>query len=861
MSNVYHDCKENKPLCHLPLIIDNRFNRPCVRNIQIMGASALEIKNGRRDPSKVAKQYDVFLINDNPGPNEERHGLPFVEKAAKILCDFLTKAGFDLSKVYVTSQVKCKTPSKRNPSAGEKESCKVHLVYEFEKYQPKMVILLGNPVLSLFNLNKEGGMKKIHGLLYKKQAKFLGETSPEFIVMPTYDPAAFLYREEPQLMRRVLDDYVTAYHVITSNNTEAKKHYQCKYKVCETVADVEEMCREIKENGIFAWDTESPNSEFWRVPIITAQFSVGVGRTWIIPFYKHDPEGLLWKLRPHWTNADRTKVHYLLSEIFSDVNITKCGHYAPYDMNVIRTQLGCEVKGWIWDSMVIHRLLHSDPPHDLEYLADISYGTGDYSAALHKITGKGKKLIATYDNVPDDILYPYGANDAELCYRLTADMLVQLQSKPNLWKYYQEEVAEALYNFADMMYVGQAIDVPVVETLIAELRLEINDIVTKAREICGPEFNPGSVDQVATQLIKLGHEEKIRDSSAASGYSTSKHILEEIDRREVPLVGYVVDYRNRTKMLSTYAENVINAVHTDGRGRFSYRPFMTAGGRASAKIVHQIPKIRKDKVDRGEPVYRDMFKEDDGFLYYYFDYSQIELYVFAILVGEDLLLEELKTGDPHRTAAATAMEVPLEMVSEFNRTEVGKRLGFGTIYGSEGDNIAKCVYEDPRTGEMKVIGDRAYQFVENYRRRYTKITAALDEIPEKARWNNNTVESIFGLERHLPMLNASDKGKRKAAEREAINFTAQSPANSVMMRTMNMIRNVLVENNIGLDIIRPINTVHDSGAYGVRKDHLEWFDQVVRVVGARPIPEMKDHCFKLKAGSGLNWTQAEIGAH
>ena len=858
----YYNCNPKecgKPLCRLPEIINDYKLLPIVQNPQVMGARGDEVKAGRRKIDLKKNQFDVFVIGDYPGRREDRENLPFTGPVAKILCEFLQKANFDLSKVYITNQVKCTTPN-RKATAGEKQACTRHLQYEFEKYQPKVVILLGNETLKLFNLDKEGGMRKIHGKIFTKPAKFL-EESPDFIVIPTYGPGYFVQREEPKLQRRVLDDYVLAFHAAFSDLTTSKPHYVSKFKLCETIADVEEMTAAIKANGVFSWDTESPNSQWWKMPLITAQFSIGKDKNWVLPFYRHDPDGIDWKLRPQWTAAERLKVNSLLSSFFSDEEVTKVAHYAHYDINVIRKHVGCEVNGWVWDTMIVHRLLKEDPPHDLEYLADTHYGTGDYSHELHQVTGKGKKLKATYDNVPDHILHPYGSNDVELCYRLNEEFYGELCRKPHLLDFYREEVAEAIYNFADIEWVGQTIDVDVTKEILVDLDKEIDELLLKCRELSTPNFNPGSHDQVAKELVKMGHADKIRAPKKAKGYKTDKATLEEIDREEVPFVGLIVDYRNRDKMRSTYAMNILESVHTDGRGRFSFKPFGTVGGRASAKIVHQIPKNDKKRTERGQHQYRDMFIEDPGYVYYYFDFSQIELWVFALIAGEEKLLEKLRTGDPHRAAAAACMQVPEEMVSDFNRTEVGKRVGFGTIYGSEGHKLTKSVYENPRTGKIEVLGDRAYEFVENYMNEFTCIRDFISDTPDFARANNCTMQSVFGLERRLPQLKSKEDGKRKHAEREMVNFLAQSPASSVMMRTMNIVRRVLKEYNIPLTDVRPVNTVHDSGAYGVRVELVEWLDQTVRTIASRPIPELKNHEFKIKAGWGPSWASAEGNSH
>lgn len=589
----------------------------------------------------------------------------------------------------------------------------------------------------------------------------------------------------------------------------------------------------------------------------------------MLPFFKHDPEGNYlgqYKLFPHWTNGRREYANEKLKEIFEDPNIQKAAHNIKYDMNVLRKHCDIRVKGHLWDTQVMHHILDVRGPHGLKDLADNEFFVGNYERPVREIVGYGKELICGFDNVPDEILFPYGANDAELTYRLLELYYEEMNKKPTLMNLYMEESLPTMYTLADAEYNGAHLNIENIKALGEVFNNEIDELTALCRAETQPDFNPGSTKQVAKALQSMGYAEDILDVKAASGYSTDKDTLLELVN-DVPFAAHIMKYRNRQKFLGTYVEKALEKVGDDGCIRFGFNMSGTLSARLSNTFFHQIPKSGEDDVKAGKLVMRDMIDEPDDYFIYHADFSQIELHVFAQITQEQALIDALKRGkddplgDVHTATAAGALLCTPQQVSKFNRAQVGKPLNFGVIYGSEGHALARVEYEDPHTGERRKIGkERALLFVKNFRQRHEKVNEFLETVPMKAQCNGNKVVTIFGREIIIPDLSHKDEYKRQHANRAATNVAIQSPAGAICIRTMNLMKHFLDEYGIGEDKVKLRITVHDSITYGVHKDYLNWINDTFRAVATREIPELNNHRCPIEAGIGKTWAEAEKNA-
>lgn len=840
-----------KPLCGLGLL-EASF-RP--RRIQIEGASADEVVTGRRKQSGFEPRFGIFIIGEAPGRQEDLQGIPFVGDSGQVLRDILEQSGVPLLDTFITNVVRCKPPKNRDPGANEIKACLTHLYFEFRKFRPRVVICCGRIALKAFGLDREGGITHVRGKVFERKLP-MWEDGPTFQVIPTFHPAYIAYKgHDPKLKARVVQDFILARQVYEGTAT-SEPVYKVEYKLCETVADVEAAAQEILEVGRVAIDTESPDTRFRTSPIITLQLSIGKGKNWVIPFHRHDP-GVVgeWKLRPQWSAVQWHMAWSTLRELFAHPDLTVYAHNAKYDVNVLRAWGQIEIAGPLHDTCCLHHLLCETPPHGLDYLADVEFHYGDWEARVRAIVGHGKKR-KSYDHIPDAILHPYGATDAEACFRLGELYLAQVLSKPNLRKLYEEETYDATAIFQESEWTGVKISRQNLDKLASYYTRELERLTAECREIVGsPDFNPGSHDQLKDYLLQVGFGQQIAAPAATKGYSTAHDVIAKIDH---PIAALVLKYRNYQKMKSTYVDNLMNDIQLDGRVRYSMRIHGTTSGRQACTIYHQIPRTDEERAEEAGADLRELFIEDEGYSIVYGDFKQIEFFLLAYESQDKVLIHMLESGlNMHKISAAAVIGIPVEECDDFNRSSVGKPFNFGVAYGSTGGQIATCKFKNPRTGLIEIVGpERAAVFVENWHKRFSRIRPFQQDILDVAVSNGCTVRSRFGRERHLPELTSGDGMRRSHAEREAINFKIQSPAASLTTRTMIEIRKCLKHYRVGQDRVRLLFPVHDAILYGVRDDLVNWFKECFQRCAQRTIPEYGKG-FLMDVGAGRSWAEAE----
>jgi len=785
------------------------------------------------------------------------------------LKDLLSLATIDPREVYVTGLVKC-APPRRPPSVQEIKTCMPHLAQELRDVDPDVVVLMGNDALRAFNLMGEGGINALHGQILERKFPHDPTLTKTWKVVVTTDPNALFMNPDPKLEGTIVKDFRVAKSVVRGWSV-AQDAPPTEYKLIDSVSDLMWMISSIREKGVFAFDTESRSLPWSREPMICAQFcwgyDTGYGPTTaVLPFYNHDPDGTDWKLKARWSAEERTEITARLKELFEDPNIPKIAHNIKYDMCVLRKHLdGTRVNGFLFDTMLMHHLLWEYPPHDLEYLADLELNTGDYSKELHDIVGRGKVLKATYDNVPDSILHPYGAKDTENTYRLMMTYFPRLKAQENLWELYQKEVHPFIRTLYKAEWYGVRLDKDVIDKLSVEFDGDQEKLLAHLKSQTWPEFNPSASADVMKCIKKAGYFSDIADKRRAKGYSTDKTRLLKLAPK-FPLVEDIMKYRNLTKLTGNYMKNAKEMVDPDGRARIGVMIHGTVNGRVSTRFLHQIPRLDHARIKACKGNLRDMFIVDPGYKLIYGDYSQIELVTLAIQAEDQEMLEVFMSGeDIHKATAAAFLDVPLEEVSEFNRS-IGKNINFGRVYGSvDGYALMKLAWQD-KDGKEKPITEAMV------RRGFASLDA---QFPAASRYFTDTVNEIssnngiyttrFGrMKRMGTLMNANNEWARQEAERQAVNGSIQSPANSVTVRCLNNM-DAAIEERVQAGLMREedaflVITVHDSGAWEVKDEHVDWFVPKLKEISSQPIPELDDFTFKMKVGVGNSWSEAELNA-
>ncbi len=834
------------------------------RNRQLAGGTACSVPS--RTPEEPTHHKIMIVVK---APDQKDYWTIGTGRNVDKLKDLLSLATIDPREVYVTGLVKC-APPKRPPSVQEIKACMVHLADELKAVDPDVVVLMGSDALRAFNLMGEGGVNALHGKIIEKQFPHDDTLTKTFNVVVSTDPNALFMNPDPRLESKLIKDLRTAKSVVKGWNV-AEDSPPTEYKLVDNLEDLDWAVDKIREKGVFAFDTESRSLPWSKEPLICMQLCWGYGTdevtTAVLPFYNHDPDGADWKLKARWNCVDRKQITTKLKEVFEDASIPKIAHNVKYDMCVVRKHLdGMKVNGFLFDTMLMHHVLWEHPPHDLEYLSDLELDTGDYSKELKDITGRGKVLKATYDNVPDLMMWKYGSKDAENTYRLMTTYFPRLKAQPNLWKLYQEEVHPLIRTLFKAEWYGVRLDTNVIEKLTKEFTHDKEEKLKSIKSETWPEFNPNAQTDVMEAIKAAGYFSDIADKRTKQGYSTNKARLLKLAPK-FPLVEDIMTYRSLTKLTGTYMNNAKKlSEENDGRARIGVMIHGTVNGRVSARFLHQIPRLDRERIKKGLGNLRDMFIPNPGYKLVYGDYSQIELVTLAIQADDNEMLEVFRSGvDIHKATAAAFLECLLDEVSEFNRS-IGKNINFGRVYGSvDGYALMKLTWMDNKGKERPITEAMVKRGFASLDARFPAAARYFTDTVNEISSNNGIYTTRFGrMKRMGSMMNAANEWARGEAERQAVNGSIQSPANSVTVRCLNSM-DAALEDRIQAGLMSEEDafltiTVHDSGAWEVKDEHVDWFVPKLQEIASLPVPELDDFQFTMKVGVGDSWSEAELNA-
>ncbi len=301
-----------------------------------------------------------------------------------------------------------------------------------------------------------------------------------------------------------------------------------------------------------------------------------------------------------------------------------------------------------------------------------------------------------------------------------------------------------------------------------QLAVSIEQLEKKIYEAAGEEFNINSPKQLGVILFeKLGlpNEKKTK-----TGYSTAADVLEKL-AADYPIVADILEYRQLSKLKSTYADGLTNYIAADGKIHTTLNQTITATGRLSSTDpnLQNIP-IR---IELGKLI-RKVFLPEDGDLFVDSDYSQIELRVLASLSGDEKLIEAFKNGqDIHRSTASLVFDTPFDEVTDLQRRNA-KAVNFGIVYGISAFGLSN---------DLGISRKEAQGYIDSYFEKYPKIKEFLDTTVAEAKEKGCT-KTLFGRIRPIPELSSSNFMQRQFGERVAMNSPIQGTAADIIKIAM-----------------------------------------------------------------------------
>jgi DNA polymerase-1 len=344
---------------------------------------------------------------------------------------------------------------------------------------------------------------------------------------------------------------------------------------------------------------------------------------------------------------------------------------------------------------------------------------------------------------------------------------------------------------AAMEVEGVAVNCDLLGSISAEMHTRITEIEQEIQETAGYTFNPGSTQQLARFLyddLGLASGRKTK-----TGRSTDADTLESL-RGEHPVVDLILEWRQLTKLKSTYVDALPLLCTADSRVHTSFNQAVATTGRLSSSDpnLQNIPV----RTQWGQRI-RRAFHADTGQQLVSADYSQVELRVLAHVTGEAELIAAFQRGeDIHRRTAAEVYSVAPEDVTPDMR-RIAKVVNFGVVYGLSDFGLARD------TGMSR---EDAHTFIDAYFTNFPAVTAYLEQVRNHAR-EYGWVETFIGRRRYIADIRAANRQIRFAAERMAVNMPIQGGAADIMKQAMILVDAALREAGLRSRILLQ---VHDE---------------------------------------------------
>ena len=474
-----------------------------------------------------------------------------------------------------------------------------------------------------------------------------------------------------------------------------------------------------------------------------------------------------------------------LQRLFGNKDCTVIMHNGKFDYQVLCCNGLPQPQCLIWDTMVAAWLLEPErSSYSLESLAAGKLGLETIS--FDSIVPKG----STFADLTLDQAVPYAAEDADLTWQLYQLFKPRLE-QTNLLKLFLELEMPVLPVLAQMELQGIHIEGRELEDYGRELAQEIVGIQAEIYEIVGHEFNIASTKQL--QQVLFEERGLPTGKKTKSGYSTDTSVLETLAALDV-VPRKILEFRAKSKLLSTYVETLPKMADSQGRIHTSFVQTGTATGRFSSRDpnLQNIPVRDED----GRRI-RAAFTATPGKVLISADYSQIELVLLAHLSQDEGLCSAFNQGvDVHKATAALIFGVPAqEVTAEMRRT--AKTINFGVMYGMSAFRLSN---------ELGIPRGQAQGFIEKYFATYAGISQFKEDMISQAE-EKGFVETLMGRRRYIPAINSRNKLEKSGAERIAVNTPIQGSAADIVKKAMLAVTDLLKKESCSAQLLLQ---VHDE---------------------------------------------------
>lgn len=613
----------------------------------------------------------------------------------------------------------------------------------------------------------------------------------------------------------------------TSNASFAERYGYTFITVNDEVV-LKELCAAIERAGACAIDTETTyamHPSLMTLVGISLCYKEGV--SYYIPIHHQTGERQL----------EQEVVFKYVKPLLENSKIEKYFQNAKFDLFVLEA-VGISVHNIAFDTMVAAGLIKKeDHSLGLKFLSEkyCQEVMTSFKEVVHD------HMFKSFIQVPLDKATDYAAADAHQTLKLVNIFKKELLQERQEKIFYDLEMP-LLHVLYAMEKEGIALDTKILTELDVNVTAEIQSLVHTIAHSIGTDahdMNLNSPQQVSTLLFETLHLTPVKRTKGKSGYSTDQEVLVKL-AREHPIPGYILRYREFSKLKNTYINALPNFINPKtGHIHTTYKQTSVATGRLASTEpnLQNIPGIEMDHAGKKFSI-REAFIPRPGYVFIAADYSQMELRVLAYFSKDENLIQAFLTGqDVHTHTAAGLFGVSTQEVHSMQR-QLAKRINFSILYGMTPFGLAK---------DLGISQIQAKEYIDNYMAHYPGVNMWMEQVIEEAK-KFGYVTTWYGRRRYIPDIYERNQSKYNQACRIAMNTKVQGTAADIMKLGMINLQKEFVQR---LPAAQLVLQIHDELLISVLEEEVEKAKNIVQeildhvVVWNIPLPVTVRH--------GNNW--------
>jgi DNA polymerase I len=617
------------------------------------------------------------------------------------------------------------------------------------------------------------------------------------------------------------------------------------YELVQSLEVLDRWIAQARDAGTVAFDTKTTSLDSIRTDLVGISLATAPGVACYIPIGHRAPAGqgaldLGDSRAPAKAVPAQVPVQQVMARLkplLEDPGVLKVGQNIKFDMEIM-ARLGVRIAPHD-DSMLISYVLEGAlHGHGMDELSEMHLQHTPIK--FSDVVGNGRTQVS-FDQIPLEKARDYAAEDADITLRLHQLLKPRLCAERLVTMY--ETIERPLIPIvADMEMAGIKVDRAQLNALSKDFSERMAALEQQIYKFAGHEFNIGSPKQLGEVLfdeMSLPGGKK----SKTGAYATGADVLEELGAQGHDLPARVLDWRQISKLKSTYADALVEQINPQtGRVHTSFALALTSTGRLSSNDpnLQNIPV----RTEEGRKI-RRAFIAEPGHKLLSVDYSQIELRLAAHVAEVEPLKQAFRDGtDIHAMTASQVFGVPVQGMDPMVRRRA-KAINFGIIYGISPFGLAQ---------QLGIPQSEAKAYIAAYFERYPGIRDYMDRMKKRAR-EMGYVTTLFGRRCHLPGIKDINPARRNFMERAAINAPLQGTAADIIKRAMIRIPAALAAKKLKA---RMLLQVHDELLFEVPEAELAATSALVKkVMEDAPLPALELSVpLVAESGAADNWAEA-----